>query len=104
MELEQQYLTYLYLETMPNNDPSYKYCYQTSSDKIAWLDQSVDNWLRAVVIHMSQRKQSHGGEKSNAIIITPPDFTVGQARDNWITYQAEKLRKKVRVRKVKAIK
>jgi hypothetical protein len=41
-ELHEQYVTMLYFETMPDYDPLYKYCYQTSNFSIPGLLQSVD--------------------------------------------------------------
>lgn len=98
MELEQDYRTYLYLETMTHS-PTYKYCYATSNFTLKYEDQSVDAWLRAIAMHMTQRLLGHGGGFSDAVIITPPYFTNANARDNWVKYIGEKLRKKVRVRK-----
>jgi len=103
MELEELYRTYLYLETM-SGSPTYKYCYQTSNSKINIEFQSVNDWLRAIAIHISLRKPGHGGEKSDAIIITPLYFTDAKSRENWINYESTQLRKKVRLRKVKSIK
>jgi hypothetical protein len=98
-ELLELYRTHLYLETMPVYDPLYKYCYVTSNFTLKYEDQSVDAWLRAIAIHMSRRHVGHGGGYSDAVIITPPRFTSENARDNWIEYRAERLRKKVRVKK-----
>lgn len=82
MELKNQYITMLYFETMPDYDPYYKYCYQSSNFTIPGLMQSVDAWLRAVIMHMSQRRPGHGGGYTKAIVITPQAFTTENARDN----------------------
>ena len=98
-ELLELYRTQLYLETMPVYGPMYQYCYQTSNLKIKYEDQSVDAWLRAIAIHMSRRLVGHGGGYCNAIIITPPYLTSQSQKDGWVEYMAEKLNKKVRVKK-----
>ena len=100
-ELQQEYITMLYFETMPEYDPLYKYCYQTSNMRIPGLMQSVDAWIRAVIMHMSQRRYGHGGGYTRAIVITPQAFTTENERDNWIEYESAKIRKKVRVVKPK---
>ena len=100
-ELQQEYITMLYFETMPEYDPMYKYSYAISNMKIPGLLQSVDAWIRAVIKHMSMRLPGHGGGYSRALVITPYAFTTETARDNWIDYEIAKLRKKVRVVKEK---
>jgi len=100
-ELHEQYVTMLYFETMPDYDPLYKYCYQTSNRSIPGLIQSVDAWIRAVIMHMLQRRPGHGGGYTKALVITPMSFTTENARDNWIEYESAKIRKKVRVVKPK---
>ena len=100
-ELQQEYITMLYFETMPEYDPMYKYSYAISNMKIPGLMQSVDAWIRAVIKHMSMRRPGHGGGYSKAVVITPLAFTSETARDNWIEYEIAKLRKKVRVVKPK---
>ena len=100
-ELQQEYITMLYFETMPEYDPMYKYCYQTSNIKIPGLMQSVDAWIRAVIKHISMRRPGHGGGYSKAIVITPFTFTSETLRDNWIDYEIAKLRKKTRIVKEK---
>ena len=103
-ELQQEYITMLYFETMPEYDPMYKYCYQTSNIKIPGLMQSVDAWIRAVIKHISMRRPGHGGGYSKAIVITPFTFTSETLRDNWIDYEIAKLRKKTRIVKEKVAK
>ena len=44
-ELNEQYQTALYFETMPIVNPNYSYSYQHSNLSIAWEDHSVDAWL-----------------------------------------------------------
>jgi hypothetical protein len=100
-ELQQEYITMLYFETMPEYDPMYKYSYAISNMKIPGLLQSVDAWIRAVIKHMSMRLPGHGGGYSRALVITPYAFTTETARNNWIDYEIIKLRKKVRVVKEK---
>ena len=103
-ELQQEYITMLYFETMPEYDPLYKYCYQTSNMRIPGLMQSVDAWIRAVIKHITMRRPGHGGGYSKAVVITPLAFTTETARDNWIDYEITKLRKKARVVKEKVAK
>ena len=100
-ELHEQYVTLLYFETMPEYDPLYKYSYEKSNFTIPGLLHSVDAWIRAVIMHMSQRHRGHGGGYTRAIVITPMSFTTETARDKWIEYESAKLRKKVRVVKPK---
>ena len=99
MELEEKYRTHLYLETM-SHSPTYQYCYSTSNFKINGADQSVDDWLRAIAIHMSQRRPGHGGGFCDAVIITTPYRVTSETeKEGWIKYQADKLRKTIRVKK-----
>ena len=103
-ELKDELITLKYFETMPEYDPLYKYCYQTSNMRIPGLLQSVDAWIRAVIKHISMRRPGHGGGYSKAVVITPLAFTTETARDNWIDYEITKLRKKARVVKKKVAK
>jgi hypothetical protein len=96
-ELKEQYETQLYFETMPKVDPMYSYSYQHSNMSIAGEHQSVDAWLRAIIKHMSLRLPGHGGEKTNAVVITVlKDY--GKYEDLWIDYVSRKLRKRSRSR------
>ena len=102
VEAQEEYETQLYLETMPNIDPMYQYCYTTSNRTIPYEYQSVDAWLRAIIKHMSLRLPGHGGQKTNAVVITVlKDY--GKYEDLWIEYVSRKLRKRSRsrVKKVK---
>jgi len=97
MELEELYVTHLYLETF-SSDPLYQYSYERSNFTIRGEYQNVDDWLRAVAIHMSRRRPGRGGGYCDAIIITKPyRVTSEEAKSGWIKYQANKLHKKIRV-------
>jgi hypothetical protein len=96
-EIEDDYITALYLETMPDVGPLYKYCYQTSNLKIPGHYYSVEHWLRAVQIHMSRRLPGHGGGVTKALIISVPPSTSQEKKDAWIDYTTKKLRRAVRV-------
>jgi len=100
-ELNEQYQTALYLETMPQVDPNYSYSYQHSNLSIAWAQQSVDAWLRAVIKHMKLRKPGHGGQATDALLITMFKGLPAIKEEMWIDYVTRKLRKynKVRVKK-----
>ena len=99
-ELEQEYETQLYFETMPEYDPQYTYCYTTSNRSIPYNNQSVEAWLRAVIMHMRLRRPGHGGAYSDARIVTIPMFSQASAIDRWLDYEREKL-KELAVRKHK---
>lgn len=92
-ELKEQYETALYFETMPKVDPMYKYCYQTSNFAIPSEHQSVDAWLRAVIKHMGLRLPGHGGQKTNALVVTMFKDLRQTSEDMWIDYVTRKLRK-----------
>jgi hypothetical protein len=101
LEANEEYETQLYFETMPTIDPLYKYCYTTSNFTIPVDNQSVDAWLRAVIKHMALRTAGHGGQKTNAKVITVlKDY--GNYEDLWIEYVTRKLRKRSRSRIKKA--
>ena len=92
LEAKEEYETQLYFETMPKIDPLYKYCYTSSNWNIPVENQSVDAWLRAIIKHMSLRLPGHGGQKTNAVVITVlKDY--GKYEDLWIEYVSRKLRK-----------
>jgi len=99
VELEDELLTQKYLETMPEYGPTYKYCYSTSNMSIPGLEQNIDNWLKAVIKHMGTRRYGHGGEKTNAMVISIPDFKNEQNLERWLSYTTEKIRKKATPRK-----
>jgi len=101
-ECEQAYETQLYLETMPQYDHTYKYCYSTSNRTIPYASQSVDGWLRAVMVHMANRRAGHGGALSRSEIVFVPDgFVNQQAIENYLEYIQTTLRKRFKVRKKK---
>ena len=102
IEAQEEYETQLYLDTMPEIGPSYKYCYATSNWNIPVENQSVDAWLRAIIKHMALRLPGHGGEKTNAVVITVlKDYE--KYEDMWIDFTTRKLRKRAtsRVKKEK---
>lgn len=98
-DLEQEYKTQLYFETMPEHDATYVYCYSTSNRSIPNSLHSIDCWIRAIIRHMATRKYGHGGAKTKALVITIPDFTAEAAIDNWIDYATNKLRKRAAIRR-----
>ena len=102
IEAKEEFETQLYFETMPKIDPSYKYCYTSSNWNIPVEHQSVDAWLRAVIKHMALRLPNHGGEKTNALVVSVHK-ELGSYEDMWIEYETRKLRKltKSRVKKAK---
>ena len=99
VELEDELLTQKYLETMPEYGPTYKYCYATSNMPIPGLEQNIDNWLKAVIKHMGNRRYGHGGEKTNAMLISIPEFKNEQSFERWLSYTTNKIRKKATPRK-----
>ena len=94
VELEDEIRTQTYFETMPEYGPTYKYCYATSNMSINGLEQHVDNWIKAVIKHMGTRRYGHGGEKTNAILISIPEFKTEQDMERWLSYTTDKIRKK----------
>jgi len=95
-ELEQEYATQLYFETMPEYNPTYKYCYATSNLVIPYAYQSIDAWIRAVIKHMGLRRRGHGGEYTDAELISIPKFRTEDAMELWLKYVEEKLRTKAK--------
>ena len=100
MELEQEYAMMLYFEQMPKYDPYYKYCYQTLCNTIPYPMQSVDAWIRAVILHMKLRKVGHGGGATKAVVVSVPELQTQAGIDEWIAYTSKQLRKKVRAKKI----
>jgi hypothetical protein len=99
-ECEQAYETQIYLETMPLIDPAYKYCYSISNRTIPYETQSVDAWLRAVMVHMANRRSGHGGAVSKSEIVFVPDgFVNQQAIENYLEYIQTTLRKRFKIKK-----
>lgn len=101
-QLEEDYVTALYFETMPEYDPLYKYCYSTSCNTIPYPLQSVDAWVRAVIKHMSLRKRGKGGETTKALVITIPILNRKQSIENWLEFTTKRLRKRVTPRKLES--
>ncbi|QWE21942.1 hypothetical protein FD975_06570 [Polynucleobacter sp. AP-Jannik-300A-C4] len=103
IEIDEEYRTQLYFETMPTTNPSYQYCYATSNFTIPAEQQSVDAWLRAVIKHMAMRRPGHGGEVTKALLISIPEDLKEIGMDAWIDYETRKLRKRAtsRVKKAK---
>lgn len=93
-ELEDELRTQTYFETMPEYAPTYKYCYATSNLSIPHPNQSIDNWIKAVIKHMATRSFGHGGAKTNAIVISIPEKISETGLENWLTYQTQVIRKK----------
>lgn len=100
IEIDEQYKTQLYFETMPEYDPAYAYSYDKSNLTIPFVNQSIDAWLRAVIKHMGLRLPGHGGGKTNAILVSV-NKEIGNYEDLWIEYETRKLRKLVAKRKPK---
>lgn len=94
MELDEQYKTQLYFETMPEYDPVYKYCYATSNRTIQHQHQHIDHWLRAVMKHVATRPFGHGGASTTAVIVSVPLGLSDKGIEEWVDYE-EKLLKKV---------
>lgn len=94
--LGEQYITTLYLESMPEYDPLYKYCFTTSNMKIPYQLQSVECWLRAVMLHMKARRPGHGGAASSAVIVTVPKMKNDAEINKWLDYQQDQLRARAR--------
>ena len=98
-EAQEAYETQLYFETMPEYDPQYSYCFQTSNRSLSYEYHSVDAWIRAVIKHLGQRRRGHGGETTKAILISIPDDLTEKNFENWFSYQTEKIRKKTMLKK-----
>ena len=93
IEAKEKYLAQRYFETMPTNNPLYEYSYTVSSRNIPGYEQHVDDWLRAVIRHMSLRHVGHGGAKTKAILISIPQNLSAKEMEMWIDYETRKLRK-----------
>lgn len=91
MELDEQYKTQLYFETMPEYDPVYKYCYATSNMKIRHEHQHLDHWLRAVKKHMATRSAGHGGAVSSAVVVSVPIGLSDKGVTEWVNYASDLL-------------
>ena len=93
MELKEDYATQLYFETMPKVNPLYNYSYQDSNMYIPWEYQSVDAWLRAIIKHMALRIPGHGGQATEALVITMYRQLTANDEAMWIDYITQKLKK-----------
>lgn len=100
-ELEQEYATQLYFETMPEYDPVYKYCYATSNFNIPFVYQSVDAWLRAVIKHMALRRRGHGGAITDAEVVSIPSNLSDNEIEIWLSYVNQILRAKAKRKRPK---
>jgi hypothetical protein len=98
VELEDELRTQTYLETMPEYGPTYKYCFATSNFTIPHPQQSIDNWIRAVIKHMGTRSFGHGGAQTKAMLISIPEFKTEEGFEKWLSYTSEKLRNKAKPR------
>ena len=98
----EDYTTALYLDTMPTANPTYKYCYATSNMSIPAEYQSIDYWLRAIIKHMANRRSGHGGEVTDALLVSIANFPNQKAKDAWIDSITRKLNKRSKI--VKATK
>lgn len=94
--LWEQYITALYLESMPEFDPLYKYCFSTSNMRIPFQLQNVECWLRAVMLHMKARKPGHGGADSSALIVAVPKLKSDTEINKWLDYEKDQLRARAR--------
>lgn len=92
-ELEDELLTQTYFETMPEYGPTYKYCFQTSNIHIPYPNQSIDNWIKAVIRHMATRSFGHGGADTKAILVSIPENISEKGREEWLSFINDKLRK-----------
>jgi len=107
MELEDAYITQLYLETMPDEfDYKYGYHFSDSNHSVPGILHNPDNWLKAIVKHMWTRKPNRGGARTLAEVITVPDGLTEKQIDVWLAYVTDKLKKKAllhmkRVKKTK---
>jgi hypothetical protein len=100
-ELEDEIRTQTYFETMPEYGPTYNYCFSTSNFSIPHPQQSIDNWIKAVIKHMGTRSFGHGGAYTNAMLVSIPLFNNEQSMEKWLSYTIEKIRKKATPRKRK---
>jgi len=87
LRVQNEYETALYVETMPEYDPLYKYCFQSSSREIPAREQSIRAWLQAVANHMNLRAPGHGGFPNI------PSLDSDKSIDLWLEYIINDLRK-----------
>lgn len=105
LEMEFEYKEQLYFETMPEYNPIYQYCYDTSNLKISPPNQHIDHWIRAVIKHMATRRASHGGARTASVLVTVPVGFSDKGIELWLAYTSEQLRKQAKKhgkRKVKS--
>ena len=100
-QIERQYRTALYFETMPEHDPVYKYSYSTSNMRIPYQQQSVTAWLQAVAQHLHLRKPGHGGEENYNIVVEIPKLNSETAIDAWLQWVTSDLKKQAMKRKIR---
>jgi hypothetical protein len=93
MELEEQYKTQLYFETMPEYDPVYTYCFSTSNRTIPYEHQHIDHWIRAVMKHMATRPFGHGGASTSAVLVSVPLGLSDKGVEAWVDYGSTLLKK-----------
>jgi hypothetical protein len=93
----EDYTTALYLDTMPTANPTYKYCYATSNMSIPAEFQCIDYWLRAIIKHMANRRMGHGGELTDALLVSISDFNNQIAKDAWIDSVTRELNKRSKI-------
>ncbi len=96
LELESEYKTQLYFETMPEYDPTYKYCYSTASRQIPAVHHHIDFWLRAVIKHMATRRAGHGGALTSAMLVSVPVGFSDRGIEHWLSFATEQLRKQAK--------
>lgn len=104
MELQQEHIVQLYLETMPEYNPTYKYCFATSNASMHGEHQNIDFWLLAVIKHMGMRTSGHGGAYTESLIVQIPEVRTQGEIDVYIDYISNKLRKKLRISKPRTTK
>jgi|LakMenE01Jun11ns_1017448.scaffolds.fasta_scaffold9560447_1 hypothetical protein len=98
IKIEDKLRVQTYLETMPEYDPVYKYCYSISNYSIPYQSQSVAAWLQAVAQHMHKRKPGHGGEENFAFVVDIPQLNSEVAIDAWLAWIAADLKKRAKSR------
>ena len=91
--LYSKYQTALYAETMPEYDPVYKYCFQSSNLAISPEDQSVRAWLQAIADHMATRAGGHGGCQNTTLVVEIPSLNSDKAIEQWVNFISTDLRK-----------
>lgn len=98
IKIEDKLRVQTYLETMPEHDPVYKYCYTTSNFSIPFQSQSVAAWVQAVAQHMNKRKPGHGGEENFVFVVDIPRLNSEVEIDGWCDWITADLKKRVKSR------